>query len=42
VIVEIKAVEQIAPTHRARVLSYLRFSGCKDGICRFIMSYSSV
>ena len=32
VVVEIKAVEQITPVHKAQVLSYLRFSGCKIGL----------
>ncbi len=32
VVVELKAVEQITPTHEAQILSYLRFSGCKIGL----------
>jgi GxxExxY protein len=32
VIVELKAVDQIAPIHRAQLLSYLRLSGCKVGL----------
>jgi GxxExxY protein len=32
VIVEIKAVEALAPIHRAQLLSYLRLSGCKVGL----------
>jgi GxxExxY protein len=32
VIVELKAVEKIAPVHEAQVLSYLRLSGCKVGL----------
>lgn len=32
VIVEIKAVEQLAPIHEAQLLSYLRLSGCKVGL----------
>jgi GxxExxY protein len=32
VIVEIKAVELLAPIHSAQVLSYLRLSGCKVGL----------
>ena len=32
VIVEIKAVDQITPVHKAQVLSYLRLSGCKVGL----------
>lgn len=32
VVVEIKAVEQLAPLHSAQVLSYLRLSGCKVGL----------
>jgi len=32
VIVEIKAVEQLAPIHQAQLLSYLKLSGCKVGL----------
>jgi GxxExxY protein len=32
VIVEIKAVDQLAPIHKAQVLSYLKLSGCKVGL----------
>ncbi len=32
VIVEIKAVESLAPIHSAQLLSYLRLSGCKVGL----------
>jgi len=32
VIVELKVVEELTPVHRAQVLSYLRFSGCKIGL----------
>jgi len=32
VIVEIKAVDQIAPIHEAQLISYLRLSGCKVGL----------
>ena len=32
VIVEIKAVDRIAPIHEAQLLSYLRLSGCKVGL----------
>jgi GxxExxY protein len=32
VIVEIKAVEKLAPIHTAQVLSYLKLSGCKVGL----------
>ena len=32
VIVEIKAVESLAPIHQAQLLSYLRLSGCKVGL----------
>ena len=32
VVVEVKAIERIAPVHEAQVLSYLRFSGCKIGL----------
>ena len=31
-IVEIKAVEAIAPIHEAQLLSYLKLSGCKVGL----------
>jgi len=32
VIVEIKAVDQLAPIHEAQLLSYLKLSGCKIGL----------
>ena len=32
VVVEVKVVDRIAPTHEAQVLSYLRFSGCGIGL----------
>jgi GxxExxY protein len=32
VIVEIKAVDGIAPIHQAQLLSYLKLSGCKVGL----------
>jgi GxxExxY protein len=32
VIVEIKAVEKIAPIHEAQLLCYLRLSGCRLGL----------
>ena len=32
VIVEIKAVDTIAPIHEAQLLSYLKLSGCKVGL----------
>jgi GxxExxY protein len=32
VIVEIKAVDQLLPIHKAQVLSYLKLSGCKLGL----------
>jgi len=32
VIVEIKAVDQVAPIHEAQLISYLRLSGCKVGL----------
>jgi GxxExxY protein len=32
VIVELKAIESIAPVHEAIVLTYLRLSGCKVGL----------
>jgi len=32
VIVEVKAVEALAPIHRAQLLSYLKLSGCPVGL----------
>jgi GxxExxY protein len=32
VIVEVKAVDHLAPIHKAQLLSYLRLSGCKVGL----------
>jgi GxxExxY protein len=32
VIVEIKAVDSLAPIHEAQLLSYLKLSGCKVGL----------
>lgn len=32
VIVEVKAVERLAPIHDAQLLSYLKLSGCKVGL----------
>ena len=32
VIVEIKAVDRLAPIHQAQLLSYLKLSGCKVGL----------
>jgi GxxExxY protein len=32
VILEIKAIDGIAPIHRAQLLSYLRLSGCRLGL----------
>jgi len=32
VIVEVKTVDQLAPIHKAQLLSYLRLSGCKVGL----------
>jgi len=32
VIVEVKAVDQLAPIHTAQMLSYLRLSGCSVGL----------
>jgi GxxExxY protein len=32
VIIELKAVEQLLPIHRAQVLSYLKLSGCRLGL----------
>jgi len=31
-IVEVKSIEGIAPIHRARLLSYLKLSGCRLGL----------
>ena len=32
VVIEIKAVDKLAPIHRAQLLSYLKLSGCKVGL----------
>jgi GxxExxY protein len=32
IVVELKAVSELAPIHEAQVLSYLRLSGCKVGL----------
>jgi GxxExxY protein len=32
VVVEIKAVDQLAPIHEAQLLSYLKLSGCRFGL----------
>ncbi len=32
VIVELKAVSELAPIHKAQLLSYLKLSGCKVGL----------
>jgi len=32
VIVEVKSVDELAPIHRAQLLTYLKLSGCKTGI----------
>ena len=32
VIVEVKAINEIAPTHHAQVTSYLKLSGCRVGL----------
>ena len=32
VVVEIKAIDSLAPIHHAQMLSYLRLSGCKVGL----------
>lgn len=32
IVVELKAIEAIAPVHEAIVLTYLRLSGCKLGL----------
>jgi GxxExxY protein len=31
-VVELKAVEQLAPVHTAQVLSYLKATGCRLGL----------
>ncbi len=37
VILELKAVEQIAPIHEAQLLTYLKLSGCKLG---FLLNFN--
>lgn len=37
VIVEVKAVEKLAPVHTAQLLSYLKLSGCKLG---FLLNFN--
>ena len=32
VIVEVKSIDQLAPIHKAQLLSYLKLSGCKVGL----------
>ncbi len=32
VVVEIKSVDELAPIHRAQILTYLKLSGCKLGL----------
>ncbi len=32
VVVEVKAIEKLAPIHQAQLLSYLKLSGCKVGL----------
>ncbi len=32
VVVEVKAVEQLLPVHKAQLLTYLKLSGCKVGL----------
>lgn len=32
IIVEVKAIDRLAPVHRAQLLSYLRLSGCPAGL----------
>ena len=32
VIVEVKAIDRLAPIHRAQLLSYLKLSGCEVGL----------
>jgi len=32
VIVEIKSVKELAPIHKAQLLSYLKLSGCRKGL----------
>jgi len=39
VIVELKAVEKLAPIHTAQLLSYLKLSGCKLG---FLLNFNVI
>jgi GxxExxY protein len=32
VVVELKAIEEVHPVHRAQILTYLRLSGCRVGL----------
>jgi GxxExxY protein len=32
VVIELKAIDQLAPVHEAQVLSYLKLSGCQVGL----------
>ena len=32
VIVEVKSIDQLAPIHKAQLLSYLKLSGCEVGL----------
>jgi GxxExxY protein len=39
VVVELKAVEKLAPVHEAQVITYLKLSGCPAGL---LMNFNSV
>lgn len=39
VVVEVKAVEKLAPVHEAQVITYLKLSGCPAGL---LMNFNSV
>ena len=39
VVVEVKAVERLAPVHEAQVITYLKLSGCPAGL---LMNFNSV
>ena len=38
-VVEVKAVEHLAPVHEAQVITYLKLSGCPAGL---LMNFNSV
>ena len=39
VVVEVKALEQLAPVHQAQVITYLKLTGCPAGL---LMNFNSV